>query len=356
MMETKETTANIQKPEKLVITSSPHVHNTESVTKIMWIVNLTLLPAAIFSVINFGLPALITMLICIIGSAACEAAIQYWRKKDITITDGSAVLTGLLLAMCLPAGIPWYIPLIGSAAAIGIAKHTMGGLGHNIFNPAHIGRAFIMASYPVAMTTWRVSNMGNSADFSGAIGKIASLDAVTTATPLGMLKQQGYQAVVDSFGGQMAMYKALLIGNRAGSLGETSAVLLILGGLVLIAKKYIKWQVPVVMIGTVGLLTWAFGGKTGLFTGDPFFHMISGGLIIGAFFMATDMVTTPMTAKGQVLFAAGCGILTVLIRLYGGYPEGVCYSILLMNAVTPLIDRYIFPVKFGSLPEPVKRS
>lgn len=359
-METKETTANIQKPEKLVITSSPHVHNTESVTKIMWIVNLTLLPAAVFSVINFGLPALITMLLCIIGSAACEAAIQYWRKKPVTVSDGSAVLTGLLLAMCLPAGIPWYIPLIASVAAIGIAKHTMGGLGHNVFNPAHIGRAFVMASYPVAMTTWAVSRIGNGADFSGAMNKVASFDVVTGATPLGILKQQGYQALVDSFGGQAAMYKALLIGNTGGSLGETSAILLILGGLVLVVKRYIKWQVPVVMIGTVGLLTWAFGGKVDgkmiLFTGDPVLHMLSGGLIIGAFFMATDMVTTPITAKGQVLFAFGCGLITVLIRLYGGYPEGVCYSILLMNAVTPLIDKYIYPQKFGSLPEPVTRS
>lgn len=360
MMESKETTANIQKPEKLVITSSPHVHDTESVTKIMWIVNLTLLPAAVFSVINFGLPALVTMLLCIAGSAACEAAIQYWRGKEITVSDGSAVLTGLLLAMCLPAGIPWYIPIIASVAAIGIAKHTMGGLGHNVFNPAHIGRAFVMASYPVAMTTWAVSRIGNSADFSGAASKIASFDVVTGATPLGILKQQGYQALVDSFGGQAAMYKALLIGNRGGSLGETSAILLILGGLVLIIKKYIKWQVPLVMIGTVGVLTWILGGKVDgkmvLFTGDPVLHMLSGGLIIGAFFMATDMVTTPLTTKGQILFALGCGVLTTLIRLYGGYPEGVCYSILLMNAVTPLIDRYVFPAKFGSLPEPVKRS
>ncbi len=359
-MEPKENSSNIQKPEKLVITSSPHVHDTESVSKIMWIVNLTLLPAAIFSVINFGIPALITMLTCIIGSVACEAAIQYWQKKEITVSDGSAVLTGLLLAMCLPAGIPWYIPLIGSVAAIGIAKHTMGGLGQNVFNPAHIGRAFVMASYPVAMTTWAISRIGSNVDFSGAVNKIGTLNAVTGATPLGILKQQGYQALVDSFGGQMAMYKALLIGSRGGSLGETSAILLLLGGLVLIIKKYIKWQVPVVMIGTVGLLTWVAGGKVDgkviLFTGDPILHMLSGGLIIGAFFMATDMVTTPMTTKGQILFAVGCGLLTVLIRLYGGYPEGVCYSILLMNAVTPLIDRYIFPVKFGSLPEPVKRS
>jgi len=170
-----------------------------------------------------------------------------------------------------------------------------------------------------------------------------------------MLKLQGYDALVASFGSKPEMYKALFLGTRAGSLGETSALLLILGGLVLIAKKYIKWQVPVVMIGTVGILTWAFGGKNGLFTGDPILHMLSGGLIIGAFFMATDMVTTPLTTKGQILFAFGCGVITVLIRLYGGYPEGVCYSILLMNALTPLIDRYIFPTKFGSLPEPVTR-
>lgn len=358
-MDPKDNTANKQTPEKLIVTSSPHVHDTESVTKIMWIVNLTLLPAAVFSVINFGIPALITMIICIAGSAACEAAIQYWQKKEITISDGSAVLTGLLMAMCLPAGISWYIPLIGAVAAIGIAKHTMGGLGHNVFNPAHIGRAFIMASYPVAMTTWVVSRIGTKGDFAGAFSHITKLDAVTTATPLGILKLQGYDALVASFGSKPEMYKALLIGTRAGSLGETSAILLILGGLVLIAKRYIRWQVPVVMIGTVGLLTWIFGGKVDgklvYFTGDPFFHMISGGLIIGAFFMATDMVTTPMTTKGQILFAAGCGVLTTLIRLYGGYPEGVCYSILLMNAVTPMIDRYIFPVKFGLNPETGKR-
>ncbi len=353
-MDPKDSKVN-QAPEKLIVTSSPHVHDTESVTKIMWIVNLTLLPAAIFSVINFGLPALITMLICIIGSVAFEAAIQYWRKVEITVKDGSAVLTGLLLAMCLPANIPWYIPLVGAFAAIAIAKHTMGGLGHNIFNPAHIGRAFVMASYPVAMTTWAVSRIGSKGDFSGAMGSISSLDMVTAATPLGILKQQGYQALVDSFGSQAAMYKALLIGNRGGSLGETSAVLLILGGLVLIAKKYIKWQVPVVMIGTVGLLTWILGGKEGLFTGDPILHMISGGLIIGAFFMATDMVTTPITTKGQIIFAVGCGVITTFIRLYGGYPEGVCYSILLMNALTPLIDRFVYPKKFGSLPEPATR-
>jgi electron transport complex protein RnfD len=262
--------------------------------------------------------------------------------------------------MCLPAGIAWYIPLIASVAAIGIAKQTMGGLGHNVFNPAQIGRAFVMASYPVAMTTWAVSRLGNSADFSGAISRVASFDVVTGATPLGILKQQGYQALVDSFGGQAAMYKALFIGNTGGSLGETSAILLILGGLVLIIKKYIKWQVPLVMIGTVALFTWIFGGRVDgklvYFTGDPLLHILSGGLIIGAFFMATDMVTTPLTTRGQILFAFGCGLITVLIRLYGGYPEGVCYSILLMNAVTPLIDRYVFPKKFGSLPEPVTRS
>ena len=183
------------------------------------------------------------------------------------------------------------------------------------------------------------------------MNNITGFDVVTGATPLGILKQQGYQALVDSFGGQAAMYKALLIGNRGGSLGETSAILLILGGLVLIIKKYIKWQVPVVMIGTVGILTWIFGGKVDgrvvLFTGDPVLHMLSGGLIIGAFFMATDSVTSPLSASGMIIFGTGCGLITFALRIYGGYPGGVCFAVLLMNAAVPLIDRLTKPSVFG---------
>jgi len=324
------------KEHTLVVSSSPHLRDDESVSKIMWNVVLALLPAAIFSVFNFGLPALLTITVSVLGAVAAEAAIQKWQKVEVTISDGSAVLSGLLLAMTLPPTIPWYMPLIGSAVAIGIAKHTLGGLGYNVFNPAHVGRAFLLAAWPVSMTAWAVSHLATPV-----------ADALTGPTPLGILKLQGHDALVAHFGSQTDLYQALLLGTRGGSLGETSTILLLLGGLYLIFRGYVKWHVPVFMIGTVGLLTWIFGGPT-LFTGDGLFHMMAGGLVIGAFFMATDMVTIPTTRMGQVIFAIGCGALTTLIRLKGGYPEGVCYSILLMNAVTPLIDRYFVPKKFGS--------
>lgn len=321
---------------KLLVSSSPHLRDNESVAKIMWSVVLALTPAAIFGVVNFGLPSLLTIFLCVAGSAATEALVQKWQNVPVTVRDGSAVVTGLLLAMTLPPTLPWYMPLLGSVVAIGLAKHTLGGLGYNIFNPAQVGRAFLLLSWPVAMTAAAVSQLA------------PAVDAVSSATPLAVLKLQGYDALAASFGGSNELYLRLLFGTRGGSLGETPALLLVLGGLFLIFRGYIKWEVPVAMIGTVGFLTWIFGGPNGWFTGDPVFHMLAGGLVLGAFFMATDMVTAPMTTAGRVLFAVGAGALTVLIRLKGGYPEGVCYAILLMNAVTPLIDRYLVPRKFGS--------
>ncbi len=321
-------------PQKFTVSPSPHLRSTDSVEKIMWTVNLTLLPAAIFGVFYFGMPALVNIVVSILTALISEVVVLKIRKKDIAITDGSAFLTGLLLAMCLPPNIPWYMTAIGSAIAIVIAKHSMGGLGFNIFNPAHIGRAALMVSWPVAMTTWTKM-------------QTAVPDVVSTATPLNILKQQGYSQLIETFGSAPNMYKALFFGFRNGSIGETSTILLVLGGLFLIYKKYVNWEVPVVMIGTVGLMTWIFG-PNGYFTGDPIFHMMAGGLIIGAFFMATDMVTIPLTKKGQIVFALGCGLITSLIRLKGGYPEGVCYSILLMNSVSPLIDRLMPPKRFGT--------
>jgi electron transport complex protein RnfD len=318
----------------LTVSASPHIRCDESITKIMWSVNGALAPAALFSVYQFGLPAITNLLICIIAAVATEYLILKWQDKPMVVSDGSAFLTGLLLAMNIPATVPWYIPLVGSVAAIGIAKHTMGGLGYNIFNPALVGRAFLLASWPIAMTTWP--------------SMASKVDGVTSATPLGILKLQGYDKLVQVFGDKSDLYSAMFLGARSGSMGETSAILLILGGIYLIYRGYINWQVPVFMIGTVGLLTFAFGGKAGLFTGDPILHMMSGGLILGAFYMATDMVTIPITIKGQIIFAIGAGALTVLIRLLGGYPEGVCYAILLMNCVTPLIDRVVKPVKYGA--------
>ena len=314
-------------PGILTVSASPHIRCDESIAKIMWTVNAALAPAALFSVYRFGVSALTTMLICILVAVATEYLIQKWREQPVTVSDGSAFLTGLLLAMNIPAGLPWYMPVFGTVAAIAIAKHTMGGLGYNIFNPALVGRAIMLASWPVAMTTWP--------------DMASKVDGVTSATPLGILKLQGYEKLVEVFGDKVTMYQSLFTGMRSGSMGETSALLLILGGVFLIYRGYINWQIPVVMIGTVGALTAIFGH-------DPLMHMMSGGLILGAFFMATDMVSIPITVKGRILFAAGAGALTVLIRLLGGYPEGVCYAILLMNCVTPLIDLWLRPVKFGA--------
>lgn len=314
------------------VSVSPHIKSEDSISKIMWNVNLALAPAAVFGSLYFGMTAFMNIVVSIIAAVGSEYIVQKIQKVKITAFDGSAFLTGLLLAMCIPPGLPYYMTAIGSIIAIVVAKHSMGGLGYNIFNPAHIGRAALMVSWPLAMTTWSKLT--------------TSVDAVTSATPLGILKLQGYSKLIDTFGSKTELYKAMLLGTRNGSIGETCTILLVLGGIYLLYKKIISWEIPIVMIATVGLLTWIFG-KNGLFTGDPVFHMMAGGLVIGAFFMATDMVTIPITAKGKIIFAIGAGILTTLIRLVGGYPEGVCYSILLMNTVTPLIDRITKPKIYG---------
>ena len=318
--------------EKMIVSSSPHMFAETSISKIMWTVVLTLLPALIFAVYHFGMPALQTLVAGGLSAVVFEAITQKILKKKITVNDGSAFLCGILLAMCLPPAVPLFVPIVGSFIAIVVAKHSMGGLGYNIFNPAHIGRAALMVSWPVLMTTWTTIT--------------TKIDTTTSATPLNILKLQGYEALINTFGSQSELYRSLFLGFRNGSIGETCVILLVLGGLYLIYKRYIDWVVPVTMIASVGILTWIFGPQ-GLMSGDPLFHMMAGGLIIGAFFMATDMVTTPITRKGKLIFAAGAGAITVLIRLVGGYPEGVCYSILLMNCVTPLIDRYIQPTQYG---------
>lgn len=318
------------------VSVSPHIRDDETISHIMWQVNAALLPAALFAIWWFGVPALINMLVGVVFAVLGEYLWQKGMHQPITAFDGSACITGLLLAMSMSPVLPPYMVAIGSLLAIVVAKQSMGGLGFNIFNPAHIGRAALMVSWPVAMTTWT-----KMADASGGV------DAMTSATPLNILKMQGYDALIATFGSQSDLYWNLFIGTRNGSLGETSTLLLLLGGLYLIWKGYVNWQVPVTMIVTVAILTWIFG-PAGFFTGDPMFHVMAGGLMLGAFFMATDMVTIPMTIKGQLIFAVGAGALTVLIRLVGGYPEGVCYSLLLMNAVTPLIDRFCKPRIFGA--------
>ncbi|MDI3538024.1 MAG: H+/Na+-translocating ferredoxin:NAD+ oxidoreductase subunit [Bacillota bacterium] len=309
--------------DKLIVASSPHIRAAETVDRLMWQVIIALIPAAAVSVYFFGIRSLVLMLVGVASAVLTEALVQKALKKEITIADGSAALTGLLLAFNVPANAPWWMVAVGAAFAIAVVKQTFGGLGANFVNPALAARAFMLAAWPQHMT-----------------GRFpVPLDSITAATPLAILKGTAT--------GTLPSYLDLFIGNVGGVLGETSALALLVGGAYLIWQKVIDWRTPAGFIGTVALLTWIFGGKGGLFTGDPLYHVLAGGLILGAFFMATDYVTSPITPKGRLIFGIGCGFITVLIRLWGGYPEGVSYSILLMNLVVPFLDRWTLPRVYG---------
>ena len=321
---------------KLIVSIGPHVHDKESTSRIMWTVSAALMPATLMSVYFFGMPAIMVILVCLATSLLTEAGMQWLLKKPITLADGSAFLTGLLLAMNLPANAPLYIPFVGAFVAIMIAKHHFGGLGFNIFNPALVGRAFVLVSFAKIMTT-----------YVAPLSSFMALDAKTTATPLVILKEEGVAKLLEIYHTKAVLYQDLFLGSRAGSLGETSVIALLLGAAYLMLKRYITWHIPIPFIATVGALTWIFGGKDGLMTGDPLFHMISGGLILGAFFMATDYVTGPSVRNAQIVFGVACGVLTVLIRLKGGYPEGVMFAILIMNCFAPLLDRGMRSRVFG---------
>ncbi len=303
----------------------------------MWTVNLALLPAFIMSVYYFGPLAAYVTGLCILAAVLSEHIYQISLNKPTTIGDGSAFLTGLLLGLNLPPSVPFYIPIVGSVVAIVLTKLLFGGLGYNVFNPALIGRAFLLISFPKLMTIW-----------SEPTAKFIAMDAKTTATPLGILKEEGIVKLMEIFGDKTDLYMSLLTGSRAGSLGETSVIALLIGVAILFYRGYITWHVPVPFLATVGVMAWVFGGE-GYFTGDPIIHLLSGGLILGAFFMATDYVTCPSIRKGQIIFGIGCGAITMLIRLKGGFPEGVMFAILLMNCFAPLIDRSVKPKMFGAV-------
>jgi electron transport complex protein RnfD len=330
------------KTHELIVSVSPHIRGKETVGRIMWTVNLSLLPAFIMSVYYFGPRAVYVTGLCIVASVLFEHAFQVSLKKKTTIGDGSAFLTGLLLGLNLPASSPFFIPIIGSFIAIVITKLLFGGLGYNIFNPALIGRAFLLISFPKLLTTW-----------TEPTAKFIAMDAKTTATPLGILKEEGLVRLMEVFGSKTELYKSLFMGSTAGSLGETSAIALLIGAALLLARGYITWHIPVSYVATVGALAWVFGGE-GLFTGDPLIHILSGSLILGAFFMATDYVSGPTVRKGQLIYGIGCGAITMLIRLKGGFPEGVMFAILLMNCFAPLIDRAVKPDLFGAVKEQKK--
>ncbi len=341
-----------KKEHPLIVSVSPHVRSEETVSRIMWTVNLALLPAFVMSLYYFGPMALYVTGLCIATCVLSEYIYHKALNKRIPVSDGSAVLTGLLLGMNLPPSLPltqFYIPVVGSIVAIVLTKLLFGGLGYNIFNPALIGRAFLLISWPKAMTIWWKPTAA-----------FVAFDAQTTATPLGILKEEGLGRLLEVFGDKMDLYTHLLVGSRAGSLGETSVIALLLGAGLLFYKRYITWHIPFSFLATVGVLAWIFGGtdiETGkliLFTGDPLIHLLSGGLVLGAFFMATDYVTCPSVRKGQIIFGIGCGALTMLIRLKGGFPEGVMFAILLMNCFAPLIDRGARTSLFGAVKEKSK--
>jgi electron transport complex protein RnfD len=311
---------------------------------IMWTVLASLVPAMLLSVYVFGLRGLLVTLVSVISCMAVEAISQKALGRPVSVSDGSAALTGVLMAFVIPPGVPYWLPIIGAVAAIFINKELMGGIGFNIWNPALVGRAILTAAFPVYMTTAWIAPIDWSKSGLGAY--VSGLDAVSTATPLQVLKQYGFSALTQQFGDLTTIYQNFFLGIRPGCIGETSALLILLGGLFLMIRGIITWHIPVSTIATVAVLSWAFGGET-LFSGQPLVHVLSGGLMLGAFYMATDYVTSPAVKSAQIVFGIGVGALTVLIRLKGGYPEGVAYSILLMNCLTPSLDEWFKPQRFA---------
>jgi electron transport complex protein RnfD len=330
-------------PTDLIVSVSPHIKHNTTVATIMWTVVACLIPPLILSVFVFGLQTLIITLVSVGACVATEAISNKLLKRPVRIRDGSAVITGLLLAYIIPPGVPYWTPVTGAVMAIFVTKALMGGLGFNIFNPALIGRAFLVATYPVVMTTAWLEPLRGASLFK-YLGP--GVDAVSAATPLHVLKHYGMAAFIEKFGSLSSVYADFFVGLRPGCIGETSALLLLLGGVFLIYKRYITWHIPVSVIASIALLTWVFGGEH-LFSGNPLLAVLSGGVTLGAFFMATDYVTSPSQKTGQILFGAGIGALTVLIRLKGGYPEGICYAILLMNPLTPALDQWFRPKRFS---------
>jgi len=347
-------------PSLLVLSNAPHIRTNDSISKIMWFVVVALTPSSIYSIYLFGIKAALIIFTGIVSAVVAEALFQFIAKKPISVKDGSAVITGLLIAMNVPPESPLWMVAIGSFFAIIIVKQLFGGLGFNIFNPALAARAFMLASWPVHMTTGWHKFAGANVLCKCVINGVPqnAIDVLSSATPLSLLKEGPKLLAEHNISPHVfydllfssKMIKALFVGNVGGVVGETSVALLVLGGLFLLYKKVITWHIPVIFIGTVGVLAFSYYAIIGF--DAPYivavFHMFSGGLVLGAFFMATDMVTSPVTAKGQIIFAAGAGFLTFVIRIWGGYPEAVSYAILLMNALVPLIDRYLKPKVFGT--------
>ena len=318
--------------KQLIVSLSPYMRNGETAHCLMFDIYIALIPIIAVSTFFYGFHALLIILLSVFSAVATELLIQLCFKSsgtslrtflcdvmtfdEITIMDGSAIVTGLLLAFTLPPSVPVWIPVVGSIVAISVGKHVFGGLGYNIFNPALIGRAFLLAAWPAIMTSWKLPLLWLTDDNQ------AALDAVSAATPLALMKIEN----------QSTPLLDLIVGNTGGSIGETSAVAILIGAAYLLYKGTITWHIPFSYMGTVFFMALVLGQ-------DPLFHLFSGGLMLGAFFMATDVVTSPVTKSGRLIFGCGAGLITIIIRQFGGYPEGVCYSILLMNSLSPLIEK-----------------
>lgn len=304
------------------MTSSPHIRDNTNTRRLMADVIIALLPACAAGVYFFGLRSLLVLLVTVAASVIAEYITRILLKREQTVGDLSAAVTGLILGMNLPPTIPLWIAIVGSVFAIVIVKQLFGGIGQNFVNPALAARVFMVISWPVQMTRWIIP------------------DAVSSATPLGLIKEGASAAE------ELPGYFELFIGKKGGCIGEVSAAALLIGAVYLVARRVITLEIPLTYIGSFALLTWIFGGDR-LFGGDALYHVLSGGLILGAFFMATDYTTSPVNRKGRLIFGIGCGVLSAIIRLFSNYPEGVSFAILIMNTLVPLIERYTIPRSFG---------
>ncbi len=321
--------------EKFTVSASPHIHSGENVSKIMWLVSLSLLPALAGGIYYFGIETVPVVVSAVAGAVISEGLIQRLRGRPVTLSDGSAFLTGLLIALNMPPVMPLWMPFLGSVFAIGVVKQSFGGLGCNVFNPALGGRVFLFLAYTQEMTAeWKAPRAGGLSAVSGATPLTAWANEPAKAHEL-----YAPDALLDLFTGRVG-----------GCIGETSALLLLLGAAFLFFKKYISWHIPFTFLGVLAIAAWILWipGHTRPFSGNAVFHLVSGGAFLGAFFMATDMVTSPVTPAGKIIFGAGCGFLTAVIRYYGGYPEGVSFAILLMNSAAPIIDRHTRPRIYGT--------
>lgn len=339
------------------VISGPHTHIGNNVSKDMYWVMLALTPVTVYGVYLFGWPALNLLIITLLAVVVFEALSLRIAGKPLrpTLLDGSALLTGLILALSLPPWAPWWVGVLGAAFAIIIGKHIFGGLGQNLFNPAMLARVVLLISFPLEMTTWIMpqplfteSAPGFLEGLAITFGFAAIPDALTGATVLDYAQTAAMQdlGVTQAIAGHYAPLTGLL-GYQAGSMGETSALLLLLGGALLLFKRVIRWEIPLAMLATLAILATFFMWLDPQRHAGPGFHLLSGGVMLVAFFIATDPVTSPSSRLGRILFGAGCGVLDYIIRIWGNYPEGIAFAVLLMNALTPLIDHYVRPRIYG---------